>query len=115
MVHAHNLVWLLMLIVFFLTLFFVKSGKAKPAKITQMTLRLFYILVIVTGGTLLVTYQFYWVAVIKGLLAIWLIYSMEMISTRSAKGTLAGTAKIAYWAQFGIALVIVLFLGWTAI
>ena len=110
--HSHALFWLVMLILFFLTIVFIKTGKAKAGKIMQMSLRLFYVFVLITGVALVIINGFHWTSIVKSILAIWLIYVMEFISTRSGKGTLVGTAKVAYWAQFIIALVLVLYFGY---
>lgn len=108
--HSHSLFWLLAVILFLLVVFFHRSAKAKPAKISHMILRLFYILLLITGiGMLLMNLN--WATAVKGVLAIWLIYTMEMIGTRMGKGTLTGTFKISFWVQFIIALIVVLYFG----
>ncbi|WP_147803531.1 DUF1516 family protein [Alkalicoccus halolimnae] len=108
--HSHSLFWLLGVILFVLIAVFYRQGKAKPAKIMHMILRLFYILLLVTGIGMVIM-NFYWATAVKGLLAFWLIYTMELIATRSGKGTLTGSTKKSFWIQFVIALVLVLVFG----
>ncbi|MDZ5470279.1 YisL family protein [Bacillus sp. 31A1R] len=108
MTHAHITTWVLALVLFFVALSLHKSGKAKGAKIVQMILRLFYLLIIATGALLLhsiasISIEY----VLKSLIGIWVIGSLEMVLVRTAKGK---ETKIA-WIQLVISLVIVLYLG----
>lgn len=120
--HAHGFLWILAILLFFLTIVFINSGKAKPAKIMQMTLRLLYVIFFITGVLLIYINdfqfyvgQFHWESYVKGALAFWLIYVMEMITSRMAKGTLNDRAKMIYWIQFALALVLVLYFGYVVI
>ncbi|SDN59970.1 DUF1516 family protein [Alkalicoccus daliensis] len=108
--HSHSLFWLVAVILFVLITTFYRSGKAKPAKIMHMVLRLFYILLLITGVSMVIM-NFYWATAVKGALAIWLIYTMELIATRMGKGTLTGAAKTNFWIQFALALLAVLVFG----
>ncbi|NJP36781.1 YisL family protein [Bacillus luteus] len=108
--HSHSLFWLVGVILFALITIFYNKGKAKPAKIMHMVLRLMYILLLITGVTMVIM-NFYWATAVKGILAFWLIYTMEMIATRTGKGTLTGGFKTNMWIQFAIALVVVLVFG----
>ncbi|ADU31268.1 YisL family protein [Evansella cellulosilytica] len=110
--HSHALFWFVGIVVFFLTVIFINNGKAKASKILQMVLRLMYVLLLVTGIWLIVLNGFYWSAVVKGLLAIWLIFVMEFISNRMAKGSLSGKGKAIFWIQFIVAFVLVLYFGY---
>ncbi|MBU9710298.1 YisL family protein [Evansella tamaricis] len=112
--HSHALFWFVTIVLFALTVIFIGSGKAKAGKILQMTLRLFYLLVGGTGLFLIIIKQFYWLTVVKGLLAFWLIFVMEFISNRMAKGTLDGKGKVIFWVQFVIALILVLYVGYSS-
>ncbi|MBB5174374.1 YisL family protein [Texcoconibacillus texcoconensis] len=109
--HSHALFWLLAVILFVVTVILIKKQKEKPAKIVQMTLRLMYVLTLATGGWLLLQYTTS-NTILKGILAVWLIYVMEMITTRSKNGTLTGNLKSFYWIQFAIALIVVLYFGY---
>jgi len=92
-----------------------KNGKQKPAKITKMILRLFYILILATGGHLFGVYAsalgsgimgsavFY-----KALAGLWVIVSMELLLTKQAKGK----STEIYWIQFVVSLLIALFFGY---
>lgn len=77
----------------------------------HMVLRLFYILLLITGiGMILM--NFHLIALVKGLLAFWLIFTMELIATRTGKGTLAGSQKTIFWIQFVVAIIVVLYFGY---
>ncbi len=53
MTHWHITSWVVALILVFVSYGLYGSGKAKGAKITHMILRLFYIIIILTGAELL--------------------------------------------------------------
>lgn len=80
-----------------------------------MILRLFYILIIVTGVSLLVMLEYPLAYIIKAFLAIWLIYTMEMILVRGSKGLLDGKKKTIYWTQFFVSVILVLLIGYKVI
>lgn len=108
MIHAHVTTWFVGLILFIVALYLQRSGKAKGQKIVQMVLRLFYILILATGAYLLMVWQFNVLALIKGLVGLWLIFSMEFILTRGGKGKPTGM----FWAQFIIGFILVIYLGY---
>lgn len=112
--HSHTLFWFITLVLFVLTVSFIRGGKGKVSKVLQMTLRLFYVLVLITGGALVLIHMSL-LAVIKGALAFWLIFVMEMITNRMAKGTLTGNSKRIFWIQFVVAVVLVLYFGYFVI
>lgn len=114
MTHAHITSWAIAIILFVITLALVnKDGKEKAAKITQMVLRVFFILVLLTGLDLF--FRYYWEltgnlfaeSIVKSLAGIWVIASMEMIVGKVKKGKSAFSG----WLQFVIALILVLALG----
>jgi hypothetical protein len=105
-VHAHVTAWFLGLVLFFVAYFLPKQGK--PRKIVQMTLRLFYILILLTGAYLVSIWQFQLTAIIKGLVGLWIIYSMEFVLTRNGKGLPAGK----FWVQFVIGFALALYIGY---
>lgn len=108
MTHAHITTWVLALILFFVALGLHNSGKAKGAKIVQMVLRLFYILIIVTGALMLhsiasISFEY----VLKTIIGIWVIASLEMILVRTAKNK----STKGSWIQLVISFIIVMYLG----
>ncbi len=110
MTYAHGDSWWVMILLFIITYFLIRAGVNKGAKILHMILRLFYIIMIFSGVVLLFNWGFPAAYVLKGILAIVLIYAMEMILVRTKKGTL-GTKAPMYWGLFVIVLVIVVLLG----
>nr|WP_272873330.1 DUF1516 family protein [Alteribacter salitolerans] len=111
MIHTHTLAWFVMLILFAVTMMLFKSNRPKGAKIVQMTLRLFYVFVLVTGATLLIM-NFYWATAVKGILAVLLIFTMEKVTTGTKKGTLHGSQKMIFWVQFAILTIVVIYFGY---
>lgn len=107
--HAHITTWAVALILFVVVLFLQKGGNQKGAKITQMILRLFYLLIIATGVLLFSKHQGYNPALygIKFLGGVIVIAMMEMILVRSAKERNTGV----FWVIFIIALAVTFFLG----
>ncbi len=109
MIHAHVTSWFLALVLFFVGYYLLRTGKEKPKKIVHNILRLFYLLIIGTGFYMLAAYySFYDTAIFKGILGLWLIFSMEMILVKDSKGK----KTFAYWIQFLISLVLVMFYGY---
>jgi uncharacterized membrane protein SirB2 len=112
LLHSHALFWALALLLFGVALLLHSKGKKKGAKITQMILRLMYVLLLFTGIYMIVLLGFQYMLIIKGILAIGLIYTMEMILVRGSKGTFRGNQRMIYWAAFLILLIVVLILGY---
>jgi hypothetical protein len=109
MIHVHVTTWFLTLVLFFVAVYLLRANKQKPLKIIQMVLRLFYLLVLGTGLHLLAAYyQFQGAALIKGIVGLWVIFSMEFILTRGSKGK---PTKI-FWIQLVISLVLVFVYGY---
>ncbi len=111
--HLHVTSWILAFILLALIVMMHKQGKAKGAKITHMILRLDYLLILYSGGTLL-TYYFknatgstMGEVIVKTLAGIWVIAAMELISVRLAKGK----PTKGVWIQFYIALLLTIILG----
>ncbi|HWO78290.1 MAG TPA: DUF1516 family protein [Bacillus sp. (in: firmicutes)] len=103
--HSHAGSWAI-LIVLFLISYFVRKQK-----ISVMMQRLFYIIMLVTGIGMLVMRNFELLFVVKGILAILLIGTMEMLTIRSRKGkTVAGI-----WVGFVVLLVLVVLIGYDKI
>lgn len=118
MPHLHVTSWFVALILFFVSYSMQRSGKTKPAKITKMILRLFYILILATGGHLfgiwasklgsgLMTSPI----LLKTIFGLWVIFAMEFVLNRAAKGKPTGM----FWVQFIISLSLAIFWGWVVI
>lgn len=111
MVHAHITAWSLTIILFLISYFLLKKGNDKGLRILQMVLRLFYIIVLATGGHLLGTYMsgsMIGMAIVKAVIGLWVIFSMEFILTRGKKGEKTGI----FWTQFILSFLLVLFFGY---
>jgi hypothetical protein len=110
MIHAHMTAWFLALILFFVALGLHKSGKEKGAKIVQMILRVFYLLILLTGFMLLfsistITLMY----VLKAAVGLWVIAMLEMILIRTKKNEKSSIL----WIQFIVAVLLVLYLGFS--
>lgn len=109
MIHMHVTSWFIGIILFIVAVYLQKAGKAKAQKITQMVLRLFYLLILATGVHLVAAvWKFSALAIVKGLIGLWLIFVMEYILTRMKKGE----ATKVFWIQFVVALILVLVMGY---
>ncbi|GGJ69352.1 YisL family protein [Virgibacillus salexigens] len=109
--HMHITAWALGFILFAIAYVMYKQGKMKPGKITHMILRLDYLFILYTGGSLITPYfngsPLMPEAIVKGLAGIWMIAIMEMLLVRLPKQKpLKGL-----WVQFVIAIIILLALG----
>lgn len=111
--HLHITAWALGIILFVVAYFLMKQGKAKPAKIVHMVLRLVYLFILYSGGELVWSYietsqmPVLAEAITKGLAGIWIIAAMELVLVKTGKGASARGP----WIQFWIALILVLLLG----
>jgi hypothetical protein len=110
MTYAHGDSWWVTILLFVITYFLAKAGKQKGAKVLHMILRLFYVIMIFSGVVLLFNWGFPLVYVLKGILAIVLIFAMEMILVRTQKGTLGDRAPM-FWGIFVVSLIVVVLLG----
>lgn len=115
MLHMHVTSWILGLILLLVAFFLYKQGNNKGATIVHMILRLMYLVIIFTGGYLLITVYLANFqmplgaeAITKGLAGIWLVGAMEMLLGRTKKGK----SGVSAWIQIAISLVIVLVLGY---
>ncbi|MGM0846817.1 MAG: YisL family protein [Bacillota bacterium] len=107
--HAHITTWVIGVILFFAALYLHNSSKKKAMKIVHMTLRLFYLLIILTGVLLFWKHQgvFPMQYGLKLLAGLWVIAMFEMILVRTNKGK---NTKI-FWIQLIVALLVTLYLG----
>ena len=106
---AHITTWVIAIILFAAAIFLHNSGKKKAMKIVHMTLRLFYLLIILTGALLFWKHQGIdpmWYG-IKMLVGLWVIAMLEMVLVKTNKGKSTGV----FWALLIIAIIIVLYLG----
>lgn len=112
MAHMHITSWLLAFILLILVVLFYKQGKEKLGKILHMVLRLDYLFILYTGGSLLGDYFTATIGhtgelVIKVIAGLWSIVAMEMVTVRIAKGKPAKT----WWIHLLIAAIIAIVLG----
>ncbi|MEH7884485.1 YisL family protein [Bacillus sp. JJ1609] len=109
MIHAHMTAWFLALILFFVSIGLHKSGKEKGSKIVHMILRVVYLLILLTGFMLLFSINITIMYVLKAAVGLWVISMLEMISIRTKKNEKASIL----WIQFVVALLLVLYLGFS--
>lgn len=108
-VNEHALSWVFAFVLFFITIGLHKAGKHKLVKIVQMVLRLFYMIIIITGILLLMSIdKISFLYILKTAVGIWVIGTLEFILTRMMKDKLT---KV-FWVQFIISVVIVFYLGY---
>ncbi|WP_427109477.1 YisL family protein [Lysinibacillus xylanilyticus] len=101
--HLHITTWVIAIVIFLI------AALGKQSKGLHMTLRLFYILIIITGGALFFQYQtndpmLYGMKFLGGILVIGM---MEMVLVRQKKNKPTGL----FWILFAVFLFITLFLG----
>lgn len=105
---GHITTWVLTLILFLIALSLNKSGKAKGFKILHMIIRVFYLLIILTGGMLLFSvYHITLLYILKAVVGLWIISLFELILIKSSKKERTTLA----WTQFVVAFLLVLYLG----
>lgn len=105
---AHITTWFLTLVLFLIALNLNKSGKEKGFKILHMIIRIFYLLIILTGGMLLFSiYQISFLYILKVIVGLWIISLFEMILIKTGKKKKTN----GMWIQFIIAFLLVLYLG----
>lgn len=107
MTHAHITTWVVALILFVAAIALQAKGNEKT-KMVHMMLRLFYVLIIATGAWILHTMSsFPALYIVKVIVGLWVIGTMEMILIRTAKGKNTNVL----WLQFIVAFVVALYLG----
>lgn len=102
--HLHITTWVIALVLFFV------AALASKSKGIHMALRLFYILIIITGGALFIEGMGYNMGMdygIKFILGILVIGMMEMVLVRKAKNK----PTTVFWVLFAIFLFAVLYYG----
>lgn len=113
--HPHAHFWALLVVLFLVTYFLYKSNVAKGAKIVHMIVRLLFIIMIGTGIGLLSIYGFPFTYILKGILAISLVYFMEMILVKTKRGTADGKTIAYYWIMCLVTLMLVLLIAFKVI
>lgn len=109
--HSHAGSWFITILLFAISYAMFKKGSMKPQKITHMILRVFFIIMILSGIGLVVALQYPVEFVLKGVLAIILIGLMEMILVRSVKGK----ETKGFWIPLAGVLPLVLLIGFNVI
>ncbi|WP_226576863.1 YisL family protein [Halobacillus litoralis] len=108
MAHLHITSWVIAFVLVGLVTTFSRNGNEKAAKISHMILRLFYLLILYSGGSLFASYSEYGaLIIIKVLVGLWAIASMEMVAIKYKKKKPAA----AWWGQLLVAGVIAIILG----
>ncbi len=112
--HTHISSWAILVLLFFISYFLIKSGKEKGGKIAHMILRLFFVIMVVSGIGMLINYSYPMAYHLKAGLAIILIGAMEMLLTRTQKGTIGSKAPL-YWGVVIVLLILVILIGFGVI
>ncbi|HLQ95446.1 MAG TPA: YisL family protein [Pseudogracilibacillus sp.] len=110
MAHLHITAWVIAFILLFIASSMYQRGSQKPGKILHMIVRLDYLLILYSGGSLFGEYFNFGLSgevIIKVLAGIWTIVSIEMILVKNSKEK---SAK-SWWIQFVIAAIIAIALG----
>jgi len=109
--HLHITTWVIALILFIVAYVLFKQGMPKQMKIVHMVLRLFYILVIITGGILFFDFSFIdeMMYGIKTLLGIVVIGFSEMVLVRLKKGKSLKVVMIGLVVSF----IVIVYLGFS--
>ncbi|SDI58010.1 DUF1516 family protein [Natribacillus halophilus] len=115
--NIHRVGWVLLVIVFIIACILLAAGKRKGSFITHQIARFFYVVMILTGIFNLIYLAagsdiFPWNDTAKGIIAIWLIYLMEVILGRKNRDELVGSVFTYYWLQWAIALFVVILIGY---
>jgi uncharacterized membrane protein SirB2 len=103
----HITSWVVAIVLFFVAYGLLKSGNQKGSKITQMILRVFYILIIASGVGLIVSTNLTVSYMVKALLGVIVIGLMEMILGRSKRGEM----KPFFWILLFVVLFVTIYFG----
>ncbi|SDJ06000.1 DUF1516 family protein [Natribacillus halophilus] len=83
---SHQGAWAFLIILFLVAFPLYKAHKMTSAKIVSMILRLFYLIMIISGSGLLYTYGFPPHYLVKGMIALLMIGFMEMALGKAKRG-----------------------------
>lgn len=109
MAHLHITSWVIAFVLLGLATTFYRADNQKAANISQMILRLDYLLILYSGGSLFASYTNYGPGVIvKVLIGLWVIAAMEGVAVKYKKKKPASK----WWAQLSVAAIIAIILGW---
>lgn len=105
--HLHITTWVVAVVLFLIAAFMQRDSKGR--KILHMVLRLFYVLIIITGLTLFIEWSSSdpMLYGIKFLLGVLTIGMMEMVLVRSKKQK----PVTMFWALFAVFLFATMFIG----
>lgn len=107
--HLHITAWIIAFILLVVVTILYRTNKKRPGKILHMILRLDYLLILYSGGSLFADYfnkssaELY----VKMVAGLWVIVAMELITVRTNKGK----PTFVWWLQFLVAAVIAIVLG----
>ena len=109
--HLHVTAWVLAFILFIVAIVLHKQGNEKAAKIVQMILRLDYLLILYSGGDLIMNYlggssTMTAEAIVKGLAGVGVIAGMEMTLGKIKDGDSAKVGWIVLLVSFIITIVL---------
>jgi len=109
---SHVGLWSLLIVLFLVTFFMLLGRAGKGAKILHMIVRLFYILVLLSGLYLVAsTYGWEGKALLKGFVGILVFVGMEMVLVRTKKRT----GIVGAWIFLIIVLALVFYLGYVVL
>ncbi|WP_110929052.1 YisL family protein [Bacillus massiliglaciei] len=108
MTHIHITAWVIGIVLFFVTYSMLKSGSRK-AKMLHMLTRLFYLIIILTGGMLVSGVSDWTIYIPKMIVGLIVIAAMEMVLVRQAKGKSTGMMM----GLFVLAFLVVLYMGFS--
>lgn len=103
--HSHAGSWAFLIIFFLLSYFFQKQ------KWLPMILRLFYVIMLVSGISMLVLLNFPLLYIVKGILAIGLIGVTDMLILKKRKEE----PHTLLWVLYGVLLILILLIGFDVI
>lgn len=107
---SHQGSWAFLIIFFLIAFSLYKTNKVTSGKIVSMILRLFYLIMVVSGAGLLYTYGFPAHYIVKGIIAIFMIGFMEM-ALGKAKRSKSGKAGFIFAVVSALLVVIMGFAG----
>ncbi|OIJ15216.1 hypothetical protein BKP35_05045 [Anaerobacillus arseniciselenatis] len=114
--HPHAYSWVLLVTLFVVSFMLYRKQAAKPAKITHMILRLFYVIMLSTGIALLVLNEFPIITFVKAVFAIYFIYLMEQILGRTKEhGTDYDENTSRQWFFLVSTLIVIVLIGYDVI